>query len=216
MRNTEKDEMQMSAKRELFLEKGFCIFAEKGIETVPMQEVADACGLGVATLYRYFSTKLDFVIAIGAKQWTMFCDVIDAAYIECGVERMNAAEELDFYLSMYLLLYRDHRELLRFNQNFNGYIRHEHVTPEQMQEYLRSVEPFMQRFHMLYEKGRRDGTIRTEGSEHAVFTATMHIMLAVCGRFAQGVVVNGDRPEDLTEELMTLKRMILNTYVKTG
>lgn len=42
---------------------------------------------------------------------------------------------------------------------------------------------------------------------------TMHIMLAVCGRYAQGVVVRSrDVPEDLTKKLMILKRMILARY----
>lgn len=40
----------------------------------------------------------------------------------------------------------------------------------------------------------------------------MHIMLAVCGRFAQGVVIRSDDPEDLTKELMILKRMIMAQY----
>ncbi|MBQ7734107.1 MAG: helix-turn-helix transcriptional regulator, partial [Synergistaceae bacterium] len=65
MRNTEKDAKEMSAKRELMLEVGFKIFANNVIESVSMNDVANACGLGIATLYRYFATKLEFVIAIG-------------------------------------------------------------------------------------------------------------------------------------------------------
>ena len=72
MRNAEKDEREMSERREQMLETGLRLFGEKGIEAVPMQAVADACGLGIATLYRYFSTKLVFVIAIGTKKWEEF------------------------------------------------------------------------------------------------------------------------------------------------
>lgn len=214
MRNPEKDELEMAARRELFLETGFRIFAEKGIEAVSMQDVAKACGLGIATLYRYFNTKLAFVIAIGARQWAAYFEEIETEYVRRGVEMMNAAEELDFYLSMYVLLYRQHRDLLRFNQNFNGYIQHERATPEQLADYLRAVEPFAEKFRRLYEKGRRDGSIRTEEPEATMFTTTMHIMLAVCGRFAQGVVVHSGEQEDLTRELMILKRTLLNAYIK--
>ena len=55
MRNPEKDERMMAERRERMLSEGFRIFAEKGIEPVSMQEVAAACGLGIATLYRYYS-----------------------------------------------------------------------------------------------------------------------------------------------------------------
>ena len=213
MRNLEKDGREMAQRRALFLETGFRVFAERGIEAVSMQEVAEASGLGVATLYRYFSSKPDFVLAIGVKKWEEFFAVVEAEYARRGGELMTAAEELDFYLSMYVLLYREYRDILRFNQNFNGYILHERVSPEQLADYLRSVGPFTRKFHRLYEKGERDGTIRTDESEQTMFNATMHIMLAVCGRFAQGLLYGGDG-EDLTQELMILKRMILNAYTK--
>lgn len=210
MRNQEKDELEMAARRKLMLETGFRIFAENGIETVPMQDVANACGLGIATLYRYYNTKLSFVIAIGLTKWEEYFDEVEAAYVRHDGEKMTAAEELDFYLSMYMKLYREHRDLLRFNQNFNDYILHEHATDEQLSEYRKAVGPFSQKFHLLYEKGRRDGTIRTDEPEQIVFNATMHIMLAVCGRFAQGVLYGGS--EDMTQELLILKQMMLNEY----
>jgi AcrR family transcriptional regulator len=214
MRNTEKDEAEMAARRELMLETGFRVFAEKGIEAVSMQDVARACDLGIATLYRYFKTKLEFVIAIGARQWEEYFREVETEYARRGGELMNAAEELDFYLSMYILLYRGHRNLLCFNQNFNGYVAHEQAAPELLSEYLQAIEPFTKKFHTLYEKGLRDGSIRTDEPEQTMFTTTMHIMLAVCGRFAQGVVYHGENIDDLTQELMILKRMILNSYAK--
>ena len=214
MRNTEKDEIEMTARREAMLKEGFRLFAKRGIEAVTMQEVAKACDLGIATLYRYFNTKLVFVIAVGAKKWTEYFEKIEEEYARRGGEMMNAAEEMDFYLSMYILLYREHRDLLRFNQNFNGYIVHEKATEDQLREYMLSVWLFTEKFHKLYEKGLRDGSIRTDEPEQTMFNTTMHIMLAVCGRYAQGVIVRGSDPDDLTKELMILKRMILNAYIK--
>ena len=213
MRNLEKDEIEMAERRELMLSTGFSLFAEKGIEAVSMQDVAKACRIGVATLYRYFSTKLSFVVAIGAKKWQEYFLEVEDEYTRRGGSMMNAAENLDFYLSMYIQLYREHRDLLRFNQSFNGYIASVKATQEQLSDYLGSVGPFSRKFHKLYEKGVRDGTIRTDEPEQTMFITTMHIMLAVCGRFAQGVVYHNEN-EDLTEELMILKRMILSHYVK--
>lgn len=213
MRNAEKDELEMKERRERMLEAGFRIFAEKGIETVSMQTVAAACELGIATLYRYYSGKLAFVIAVGTKKWEEYFQIVEAEYARRGGDMMNAAEELDFYLSAYILLYREHPDILRFNQDFNGYVRHEGATREQLAEYLLAVRPFSEKFHRLYEKGLRDGSIRTDEPEQTMFNATLHIMLAVCGRFAQGVVYRSDDAEDLTQELLILKRMILNQYI---
>lgn len=215
MHDPEKNETNMSRRRELMLQTGFRLFAEKGIETVSMQEVAEECGLGIATLYRYFSTKQDFVIAIGTKKWADYFEEVEAEFARRGGDLMNAAEELDFYLNSYILLYREHPDVLRFNQNFNGYIIHEQPQLQHIGDYLAAIGPFRNKFHKLYEKGLKDGTIRTDEAEDTMFNATMHIMLAVCCRFAQGVLYRTGDPEDLTKELLILKRMILSRYAKT-
>jgi len=215
MLNPEKNETNMSRRRELMLQTGFRLFAEKGIEMVSMQEVAEECGLGIATLYRYFSTKQDFVIAIGTKKWADYFEEVEAEFARRGGDLMNAAEELDFYLNSYILLYREHPDVLRFNQNFNGYIIHEQPQLQHIGDYLAAIGPFRNKFHKLYEKGLKDGTIRTDDAEDTMFNATMHIMLAVCCRFAQGVLYRTGDPEDLTKELLILKRMILSRYAKT-
>lgn len=214
MRNAERDELKMAERRKNMLDTGFRMFAERGIEPVRMQDVANACGLGIATLYRYFNTKLAFVIAIGAKKWEDYFEEIEAEFARRGGDLMTAAEELDFYLGGYILLFREHPDILRFNQNFNNYIMNEGATPEQLRDYLLAIDRYTKKFHVLYEKGRCDGSIYLDDSEQTMFNATLHIMLAVCARFAQGVVLRTDDPEDLTRELMTLKRMILNRYVK--
>ena len=79
------------------LNTGFRVFSEKGIEAVPMQEIADTCRLGIATLYRYFNTKLIFVIAVAVKKREEYYREIEAEYDRRGGEMMNAAEELDLY-----------------------------------------------------------------------------------------------------------------------
>ena len=214
MRNLEKDEIEMKARREAMLREGFRLFAEKGIEPVTMQEVANACGVGIATLYRYYNTKLALVIGIAVQKWEEFADYIRQEQIRRDAAHMTAAEELAFYLDCYIVLYREHKDLLRFNQNFNNYVRHEGATKEQLLPYLHAVGAFAGMFHGVYEKGKTDGTIRTDLPEDKMFAATSHIMLAVAVRYAQGLVYAAEREEDRTEEYELLKRMILREYVR--
>ena len=83
MRNLEKDEIEMAARREAMLAEGFRLFAEKGIESVTMLEVAKACRLGVATLYRYYNTKLALVLDIGTRKWQEYAQYVQ----KCRKER---------------------------------------------------------------------------------------------------------------------------------
>lgn len=212
MRNAAKDEIEMTARRDAMLKEGFRLFSEKGIEAVSMNEVANACGVGIATLYRYYKTKLELVLAIGVAKWRDFAGHVQNRRAERGVDGMTAAEELDLYLDCYLDLYRDNKDLLRFNQNFNNYVQHEGATAEQMTPYLQAIGEFAGYFHRLYEKGKRDKTVRTDLPEKKLFAATAHIMIAVAVRYAQGLIYAGESEEDRTEEYLLLKRMILREF----
>ncbi|MBR6916706.1 MAG: TetR/AcrR family transcriptional regulator [Clostridia bacterium] len=213
MRDQKKDEIEMAERREKMLDVGFRIFSEHSIEAVPMQKIAEACGVGYATLYRYFNSKLVFAIAIATKKWDEFFEIVEEEYARRGGTHMNAAEELDFYLGCYILLYREHRDILSFNQNFNSYVTHEHATPEQLQPYGASIMNYVKKFHFLYEKGKTDGTIRTDLPENKMFVSTMHIMLAVTARFAEGVLYRAGGEADLTEELLLLKRSLMAQFI---
>jgi len=68
-------------------------------------------------------------------------------------------------------------------------------------------------FHVVYEKGRRDGTIRTDRPEDKMFAATAHIMLAVAVRYAQGLLFSAEHEEDRTEEFELLKHALLREFV---
>ena len=213
MRNGKKDEIRMTAIREDMMAEGFRLFAERGIESVNMKEVADACHVGIATLYRYFNVKLELVLAIGARKWEEYDEYIRVLRKIRNAEAMSAAEELEFYVDFYMELYAHHKDLLRFNQNFNSYVQHEGATEEQLQPYVMAVGKFARYFHSVYAKGQKDGTIRTDMPEEKMFAATAHILLAVGVRYAQGLLYDGKNEADRTEEYQLLKRMILREFV---
>jgi len=213
VRNTEKDELEMAMRREAMLSEGFRLFAEKGIEAVTMQEVAKACGLGIATLYRYYNHKLALVLAVGERQWKEYAAESRRVLEERGADAMTAAEELELFLDFYIDLYRNHRDLLRFNQNFNNYVQHEGATEEQLRPYVEAIGGIDRFFLGIYEKGRRDGTIRTDRPGNKMFACISHIMLAVGVRFAQGLLYAAEDEADRTEEYELLKHMILKEFV---
>lgn len=212
MRNIEKDEIEMAGRRERMLTEGFRLFSLKGIESVSMQDAAKACGVGVATLYRYYNTKLELVIAIGVRQWEDYSAYVRKCREEAGADSMKAVDEFDFYLGFYIDLYRNHSDLLRFNQDFNNFVQHEGANAEQMAPYLSAVSGFARLFSSVYQKAKADKTLRTDLPEDKMFACTAHIMLAVAVRYAQGLVYSADNSEDLTGEFLLLKQMILKEF----
>lgn len=213
MRNKEKDEFEMYERRNAILKEGFRLFEANGIETTGMQEIADACNLGIATLYRYYKNKLDLVLDIGARQWEDYAVYAKRHREECNADQMTAAQELEFYLDFYIDLYQNHKDLLRFNSNFNSFIQHEGATKKQLAPYLKAISSLGSFFHSIYSKGQKDGTVRTDMPEDKMFASTAHIMLAVAVRYAQGLIYSADNETDRTEEFNLLKKMILKEFV---
>jgi len=202
------------AKERHILETAFRLFSEKGIESVTMPEVAAASGIGRATLYRYFSTKLELVVAIGTWKWDEYIAYHDTFASSEAQANMTGAEYLRFILDSFLDLYRNHRDILRFNYNFNSFLRFEAETAEQKQPYLRVVEVLAERFNDLYERGKRDGTLRTDISATSLFSSAFHIMLAAVTRYAVGLVYV---PEGIAEpegELVMLEELLLSRFTR--
>ncbi len=212
MRNLEKDAREMAERRERMLSEGFRIFSQKSIEIVPMQEIANACGLGIATVYRYFRTKTSLVIAIGTKIWKEYAVEVEKMYRARSGDAMNAAEELSFFLDCFIDLYRNHKDILWFIRNYETYIRHEDVAKEDIRVYNDVVDGFAKKFHAVYQKAEKDGTLKLELPETKFFYTIMYIMLAAAEKFAEGLVYPSEYEEDMTEELELLKAMILHKY----
>lgn len=61
------------------LDAGLALFSEHGVRRTTMNEVADAAGLGVATVYRRFPRKLELVRAVLLREAFIVIEVVDAA-----------------------------------------------------------------------------------------------------------------------------------------
>ena len=214
MRDKEKDAAQMAARRQRMLEVAFELFSSKSIEAVSMPQVAKACDCGIATLYRYFNTKLALAVAVSTWAWERGVEEIDVKHGDDELGHMTGAQQFEAFLGHFLELYREHRDLLRFNQIFNIYVQAEGASSEQMAPFLGMIQGVRDRFHSIYEAGQQDGTLRSDVSEDEMFVASVHLMLAATTRYAVGLVYepNGSTGEE--DELVLLKNMLMREYTK--
>ena len=213
-RNQEKDAIEMAAKNQRILEKGFAIFAEKGIDNVTMTDVAKAAGIGIASLYRYYSTKPELVLAIGTWAWKGYFEEQIMKTEEAEPSIKCAAESVDLFLESFLDLYRNHKDLLRFNHFFNVYVLSGTVPSEKIRSYNTLVGALEERFAGIYRRGQEDGTLRSDVSEEVMFSTMMHLMLSAVSRYAAGLVYF-NRETNEEEELKTQKQMLLSRFCTT-
>ena len=209
-RNQEKDAAEMEAKNQRILESGFRIFAENSIEKVTMTDVAKAAGIGVASLYRYYSTKTALVIAVSTWVWEQYTKNLAMKRSEIEISKATAAERFGYYLESFLDLYHNHKDALRFNQFFNIYIRTEGIAPEDMDAYKNVIQTLEKRFAGLYLKGQQDGTLRTDMTEKKMFSTTLHLMLAAVTRYAVGLIYEEETEPE--EELRFQKELLMRRF----
>ncbi|MBQ4512042.1 MAG: TetR/AcrR family transcriptional regulator [Anaerolineaceae bacterium] len=213
MRNTEKDAAEMAERRETILDAGFKLFAEKTINPVSMNDVAKAAGVGIATLYRYYSTKQELVLAISTRVWEKYIAENSRQRAALVSKGMNAGQEFEFFLDSFIDVYRNHADILRFNQFFNVYVANEEVLPEILKPYLAIISGLAEQFHAMYERAKLDHSLRTDFPEKQMFSATLHIMLAAVTRYAVGLVYQPGPESDPESELLLLRDILLQRFV---
>lgn len=212
MRDKAKDAAEKAIRGKRAMESAFRLFSEKGIDLVTMPDISADSGVGRSSLYRYFSSKLDLVIAVGAWKWNEYIGARDATLTPEKLGRMTASEYLRWYMDGFIDLYRNHGDILRFNYYFNSFLRNEKATPEQVQPYMDVIEGLKISFHGLYEKGVKDGTLRTDITEEAMLSSSFHIMLAAVTRYAVGLVYAPEGGTDQEAELIMLENALLREY----
>lgn len=210
-RNPERDAAEMAARKQRIMENGFRIFAEKSIEKVNVLEIAQAAKVGIATVYAYYPQKSVLVLAIGAWAWDRFYTEYISRVSTDEIEKRSGAEDFDSYLESFLDLYRNHRDLLRFNQFFNMYLLSEGISADALNPYTEMIRAQGKRFSVTYRKGQEDGTLRTDVSEKKMFSVTLHLMLAAVTRYAVGLAYTEET--DMEEELKLQKRMLMREFV---
>lgn len=203
-----------TAKQQHILETAYKLYSEKGIEQVSIPDVANASGVGRATVFRYFTTKVDLVISIGTWKWEDYINKYHSSISEEEKEKLTAAEFLKFYLDSFLDLYRNHPDILRYNYNFNSFLRYEAKDESQKTAYMQTVDKLGEKFHLLYERGKMDGTLNTEISEESMFSGSFHIMLAAVTRYAVGLVYVPKGVADPESELVMLEELLLQKFTK--
>ena len=205
--NQELNALQKEVTRQRILETGFRIFAEKSIDKVTMNDVADEAKIGVATVYRYFSNKTLLVEAISAWAWEQYVSQTIKKEVVSGE---TAAKRFEYYLDSFLDLYRNHKDLLRLNQFYNVYIGQEPVRTDAVNPYESVMNVITAQFETMRALSLKDKTLRTDLPITNILFSSMHLMLAAVTRYAVGLVYEGN--QDPEKELILLKNMLLKEY----
>lgn len=176
------------------------LYLKHGIEAVKMTDIADACGIGVATLYRYFGSKPGITIKAATFLWKdvrlLFSKVLDSE----EYAQMNGADQIATLMRMFLTLYKEQRGFLKFLGELDVLLQ-EDFPKEDLSDYENSLVDFYPICESAYQKGLSDHSIRQLEDFQTYYRCYTHGLMALCQKFIRGEVLPGDDFSKAEEEL---------------
>ncbi len=180
------------------------LFLKNGIESVKMTDIADECGIGVATLYRYFGTKNGITIAAMTYMWNelnkMFSDIFesDVFLSQSGIKQINDL------MRMFAVLYQAHPAFMRLLAEFDLMLSSGDIPKKELKDYEKSIINFYPVFERSYMTGISDGTVREIPDVRLFYLSYAHTLMELSKKLIQGELLPGDDFSNAEQELGTI------------
>lgn len=94
-----KREQQKQQRRQNIIQIAKDLFLEQGVQNIQMQDVADAAGVGIATIFRYFPKKEYLVIAASNTITNEMATDIGRIVEQTVPALIKIEQILDYYIS---------------------------------------------------------------------------------------------------------------------
>ncbi|MBO7396355.1 MAG: TetR/AcrR family transcriptional regulator [Ruminococcus sp.] len=180
------------------------MFLRNGIESVKMTDIADECGIGVATLYRYFGTKTGITIAAMTHLWEelkkMFGDVFDSPVFK----KQTGLKQCSDLMRMFIVLYEAHSAFMKLLGEFDLMIIRENVPKDKLVDYEKSVLNFYPVFESAYLAGLEDGSVREIENFQLFYLSFAHSFMELSKKLIKGEILPSDDFSVATKELETV------------
>jgi len=203
----QKRALNRENRMNLVIEAAEKCFEKQGIESCKMTEIADMAGIGVASLYRYFSTKSDIAIEVGIKYWHAACEKTQAMINQ----DLNGLENIHNMLSMYTQVNEESYNFFRFIEQFDTFVIKLEKQPMRMEDYETSISELMPVFESQIVKGQADHSIRSDIDIKTTITMVHHTLMALKQKHcSRGLVIKSDSLQAQEKEVRLLIEIFLS------
>ena len=205
--------LQIKAEnKEKALASAIHLFVKKGIEPVKMTDIAEDAKIGVASLYRYFKVKDTLIIECGNKIWNDVLNKLIPSIIESN-QKLTGFEQIKNLLNLYLVLYQDYKDYIRFLNEFDSYFLTHHLEKDSLKVYESKLEDIYSYFEKAYSQGINDNTLKPLDNLKEYYNTLNHALMALLQKMLRGDITSSDHFET-SNELNIMIDIILNFIKK--
>ena len=107
-------EEKRDQNRRMVTDAALELFLEKGVDSVTTREVAEKSGLTERSVYRYFYSRSDLVLATTFLFWDQMRSRVESLAKDSGYQRMSGIEQISLLFDFYSSLFLDRPNDVRF------------------------------------------------------------------------------------------------------
>ncbi len=208
----ERDE-QKNARIDRILAAAFKLFSSAGIEPVAMTDIAKKAEIGVASLYRYFSTKDEIAIRTAIWAWEEQISEIYPSINNDEYTNGNGLFRLSIIFSLFKKLYMSQPEFLRFIYFFDSYAVNSGIKQERMIEYENVIGKVQMIVADAIKLGLKDNSINKkyiDKTEDLYFTL-MHSFFSTAQKLtlSENLLAMNEKSKE-SDQLDLLSELLLN------
>ncbi|MBO7673504.1 MAG: TetR/AcrR family transcriptional regulator [Atopobiaceae bacterium] len=185
------------------------LFLRRGIEGVKMVEIAKEAEVGVATVYRHFSTKAHIAVLAATLLWRQFNEQLMRLVESDEFLRCNGFDRLHALLEAYCDAYVEHGDFVSFVDEFDHLVLEGQLNKSELDEYGAGIDSFYVVFEDAYRMGRADGSIVRELDFRPFYLSLAHALIGVAEKLRRGEIIPSDDFSMGLEEMHSLINMAL-------
>ena len=184
-------ERQAQQRRERILGASMELFWEKCVEDASMEEVAKRAGAGTATVYRYFSTKIELVIETAELYW----ERVARKYLQELEEANTGYAQIDKTLDM---------------QEFDVFVKKYQISEERLTDYESGILKLKPYVTDSLERGLADNSLFFTCSVDEMYFSLMHTLLALMEKLAVGGdILSSDQEVEGQKQFQIVTELLL-------
>ncbi|MCV9888597.1 TetR/AcrR family transcriptional regulator [Metabacillus halosaccharovorans] len=186
------------------------LFLESGIDSIQMQDIALAEGIGIATLFRYFPKKEKLIVAVAIQNLERMLTQLN----EIVQSSKTAYQRLEELLNYLLLNQTNEKNASKFREAFESYASFVKEPLADIELYIDVQKEITQSLLPIIEDGISDGSLRTD----IPIKETIITIINTYGTFGNNVLLKTPITyieEDFKPDIqLRILKDILLSYVK--
>lgn len=182
-RKNEIDNLKEQRKEEVIV-AAIEVIKTKGIDNTKITDIATKAEIGSATIYRYFKTKPELVIAAATKYWEEEMVCLYATINQELYVKLNGLEKVKCLLGVFVELYKNHKEFIRFIEDFDNYVVREAVPIEKLELYEKNITFLKEFMFLAMEEGKKENLIDEAVNNNEFYISITHALMSLCQKLS--------------------------------